>query len=141
MLAKYAEQLGGQLVTGYQLEYYPDHEQMTYLEPQLKDYVGFVMEESDLYLETLTPNTHPWGFHYWNPEVLAAFVTEWDTELTMQENKAKIYKVAHRPKMYYPLDIVDSQTHHNRSRLSKTFGTLDCALLGTKQKLLENLVK
>lgn len=141
LLKKTIELLNGVLVTGFQLEYYPDHEQMTYLEPQLGNYVGFVMEESDQYLEYMCPNQHPWGFHYWNPDILAAFVHEWDTSLTMQENKAHIYKVPHRPKMNYPRDLLLGEKCINRKRLASQFGTLDCALLGTKQSLLEKLVK
>jgi len=141
LLAEHIKNLDGKLVTGSQLEYYPDYEQMTYLEPQLKDYVGFVMEESDYYLETNVPDQHPWAFHYWSPEVLAAFVNEWDTELTMQENKAKIYKVTHRPKIAYPPDFLLPRFAYNRDAISRQFGTIDCALLGTKQSLLEKLVK
>lgn len=141
LLAKYVEQRQGLLITGYQLEYYPDYEQMTYLEPQLGDYIGFVMEETDQYLETLYPDQHPWAFHYWNPDILAAFVNEWDTGLTMQQNKAKIYGVPHRPKISYPLDMVSDAKFYNRRALASQFGTLDCALLGTKESLLEKLVK
>lgn len=141
MLKKIMNDCGGNLVTGYQLEYYPDHEQMTYLEPQLGDYVGFVMEETDYYLETMIPNRHPWAFHYWNPDILSAFVKEWDTTLTMQENKAKIYQVPHRYKLGYPADLLSSQSFGNRKHLSLKFGTLDCALLGTKETLLAKLCK
>jgi hypothetical protein len=141
LLNKTIESVDGVLVTGYQLEYYPDHEQMTYLEPQLGNYVGFVMEETDQYLETMCPNIHPWGFHYWSPDILAAFVNEWDVSMTMQENKANIYKVNHRPKMGYPSDILLKEKFQNRKRLASQFGTLDCALLGTKQSLLKKLVK
>ena len=141
LLSKYMKEEGKALITGYQLEYYPDHEQMTYLEPQLGNYVGFVMEETDQYLEAMCPDRHPWGFHYWSPDILAAFVNEWNVDLTMQENKANIYKVPHRPKMSYPSDIMPGDTYSNRKRLSVQFGTLDCALLGTKQSLLEKLVK
>jgi hypothetical protein len=141
LLKKTMESLNGSLITGYQLEYYPDHEQMTYLEPQLGDYVGFVMEETDQYLETICPDQHPWGFHYWSPDILAAFVNEWDTSMTMQENKANIYKVPHRPKISYPSDILPEDKYINRKRFAFQFGTLDCALLGTKQSLLEKLVK
>jgi hypothetical protein len=83
-----AEEYNANLVTGMQLEYYPDYEQMTYLEPQLGDYQGFVFEESDFYLETLAPNKHPWGFYYWSPDIMASFVNEWNTNLNMQENKS-----------------------------------------------------
>ena len=141
MLATHIKKLNGSLVTGYQLEYYPDHEQMTYLEPQLGNYVGFVMEETDRYLETMCPDQHPWGFHYWSSDILAAFVNEWDTSMTMQENKANIYKVPHRPKIGYPSDILPMEKFKNRKALASEFGTLDCALLGTKQSLLEKLVK
>jgi len=141
LLSKSIKKLDGVLVTGYQLEYYPDYEQMTYLEPQLGNYVGFVMEETDQYLEAICPDQHPWGFHYWSPDVLAAFVNEWDVSMTMQENKANIYKVPQRPKIGYPSDILSKEKFSNRKRIASEFGTLDCALLGTKQSLLEKLVK
>lgn len=141
MLSKLMQDKQGLLVTGYQLEYYPDLDQMTYLEPQLGDYVGFVLEESDNYLETMCPDTHPWGFHYWSPDILAAFVNEWDIAMNMQENKANIYKVQYRPKMGYPRDMLPDIKTYFRKILGEHFGTLDCALLGTKQSLLEKLVK
>lgn len=140
LLKKIMDDCGGNLVTGYQLEYYPDHEQMTYLEPQLGDYVGFVMEETDNYLETMIPNRHPWAFHYWNPDIVAAFVNEWDTSLTMQENKAKIYQVSHRPKRGYP-DMLSMQRNGHRKKIASQFGTVDCGLLGTKETLLASLRK
>jgi hypothetical protein len=139
LLAKTIQEQGGKLITGAQLEYYPDNEQMTYLESQLGDYQGFVMEESDQYLEALLPDQHPWAFHYWNADIMAAFVNEWDTNLTMQENKAKIYQVLARPKMGYPLDLVAAVPH--RPTTARKFGTRDCALMGTKQLLLDKLVK
>jgi hypothetical protein len=140
LLLKYTNDLGGAMVNGYQLEYYPDHEQMTYLEPQLKNYKGFVMQETDYYLETQSTNQHPWAFYYWSPDIMAAFVNEWDTSITMQQNKANIYKVEHRPKINYP-QLVTGTSLGNRFKLLAKFGTLDCALLGTKQSLLEKLVK
>ena len=139
LLAKTIQEQGGKLITGAQLEYYPDNEQMTYLESQLGDYQGFVIEESDQYLEALLPDQHPWAFHYWNADIMAAFVNEWDTNLTMQENKAKIYQVLARPKMGYPLDLVAAVPH--RPTTARKFGTRDCALMGTKQLLLDKLVK
>ena len=122
LLKKIVAEQNGSLVTGYQLEYYPDHEQMTYLEPQLGDYVGFVMQETDQYLEAIVPNQHPWAFHYWSPDILAAFVNEWDTNLTMQENKAKIYKVRHRPKMSYPVDLLADNRYTNRKSFCMHLG-------------------
>lgn len=141
LLHRTVQNLEGNLITGCQLEFYPDYEQMTYLEPQLGSYNGFVLEETDCYIEVLAPQRHPWALHYWSPEVMAAFVNEWNIDLTMQENKAAIYKVAHRPKMPYPMDMLPKSSWSFRRMLSNQFGTLDCALLGTKQQLLEKLVK
>jgi hypothetical protein len=141
MLLATVQNLDGQLLTGAQLEYYPDSEQMTYLEPQLGNYVGFVMEESDLYLETLSPNIHPWAFYYWNPEILAAFINEWDLQATMQQNKSKIYKVPYRKKYLYCDDFIPQSNLILRNTLKANFGTIDCALLGTKQYLLDKIVK
>lgn len=133
---------GGQLITGNQLEYYPDVEQMTYLEPQLGDYVGFVMEESDYYLEVMEPNRHPWAFYYWSPETMAGFVSKWDTSLTMQENKSAIYKTSLRPKFDYPHGFFTEQQGKYRALFSKQkWGTLDCALLGTKEHLLAQILE
>ena len=133
------EKREGAFITGYQLEYYPDHEQMSYLEPQLGDYVGFVLDETDLYLETLSPNQHPWAFYYWSPEIVAAFVNEWDTTMTIQQNKVAIYNTSSRPKISYSKDFFEYAKR--RGQIVDSFGTLDCALLGTKQSLLEKLVK
>lgn len=133
------EDLNGDLVTGSQLEYYPDHEQMTYLEPQLKNYNGFVMEESDYYLEAIEPGRHPWAFFYWSPEVMSSFVNSWDTNLTMQENKAAIYKTSPRPKFGYTANFFTSFQDAARKALTKKWGSKDCALLGDKEHLLNQL--
>lgn len=135
------EELNGNLLTGAQLEYYPDHEQMTYLEPQLKNYNGFVMEESDCYLEMIEPSRHPWAFFYWNPEVMASFVNAWDCNLTMQENKAAIYKTSPRPKFGYTANFFTDFQMAARRALIKKWGTRDCALLGTKEHLLSQLLE
>lgn len=132
------ENRDGVLLVGSQLEYYPDAEQMAYLEPQLLDYQGFVMEESDLYIEAMGRKQYPW-FFYWNPTIMAAFVNEWDTDLTMQENKAKIYGTSLRPKFPYNQNFV--KNGRSRFLLANTFGSQDCGLLGTKQALLKKLVK
>jgi len=141
LLTKFVNQRDGHLVTGYQLEYYPDNEQMTYLEPQLGSYHGFVMEESDLYIDTLDKNRHPYAFHYWSPEILAAFVNQWNPDFTMQQNKSLIYKVAYRPKMGYSTNMLSLTCAGNRALLAKKFGTRDCVLMGTKQTLLDKLLK
>jgi len=141
-LSNLVKQHGGKLVTGYQLEYYPDHEQMTYLEPQLGSYHGFVMEESDLYLETLYPNEHPWALFYWSPETMAGFVSAWNTELTMQENKSAIYKTSLRPKFDYPYDIFTMEQGKYRALFSyQKWGTIDCALMGPREHLLAQLLE
>lgn len=133
------EEVGGNLITGAQLEYYPDHEQMTYLEPQLGNYNGFVMEESDYYLEAIEPNRHPWAFFYWSPEVMSSFVNSWDTGLTMQENKAAIYKTSPRPKFGYTTSFFTGFQDAARKALTKKWGMVDCALLGNKEHLLNQL--
>jgi hypothetical protein len=139
ILIEAVQQKKGKLITGNQLEYYPDNDQMMYLESQLGNYQGFVMEESDQYLEALLPDQHPWAFHYWNADIMAAFVNQWDTNLSMQENKSAIYGTPLRPKISYPPNFLNNSPH--RVSIANTFGTLDCALLGTKQSLLQKLVK
>jgi hypothetical protein len=134
------QQLNGHIVSGFQLEYYPDHEQMEYLRPVLGNYNGFVMEEADLYVETLVPNQHPWAFYYWNAEIMASFVSEWDTTLTMQENKAKIYGTVHRPKFVYHRDVFEPNIKKIRDQCKQHWGTRDCALLGSKEQLLAQLL-
>lgn len=141
-LTNLVKELGGKLITGYQLEYYPDHEQMTYLEPQLGSYNGFVMEESDYYLETLEPNQHPWAFYYWSPEVMAGFVSLWDTRLTMQENKSAIYQTSPRPKFPYPKGFFTDEQFKYRCLFSQQkWGTIDCALMNSKEVLLAQLLE
>lgn len=141
-LHQYVNELGGKLVTGYQIEYYPDQEQMTYLEPQLGDYRGFVLEESDLYIETLAPNQHPWAFYYWSPEVMSSFVNAWDTNLNMCDNKARIYKTSPRPKFLYPANFFPGKQWIIRKTLSENnWGTIDCALLGDRKSLLDQLLE
>ena len=141
-LSNLIKERGGKLVTGNQLEYYPDHEQMTYLEPQLGDYNGFVMEESDYYLETMEPDRHPWAFYYWSPEVMAGFVSSWDINLTMQENKSAIYQTSPRPKFDYPFDFFTEKQGKYRALFSKQkWGTIDCALMGSKEVLLAQILE
>lgn len=131
----------GHLVTGAQLEYYPDCEQMSYLEPQLGSYQGFVFEEADFYSEVLRPNRHPWAFFYWTPEIMASFVSAWDESLTMQHNKAQIYGTCPRPKYNYPHDIITDNHKLIRNTLAQQkWGTRDCALLGNKKQLLHKLL-
>ena len=130
----------GHIVTGMQLEYYPDQDQMTYLEPQLGNYQGFVMQESDGYMDLLAPNQHPWAFFYWSPKLLASFVNSWNLDLNMQENKAEIYDVSPRPKMLYPADFYPEKITKMHHGLASKWGTRDCALLGTKQELLKKLI-
>lgn len=139
ILSDVISQTDGVLLTGSQLEYYPDQEQMTYLETQLHDYQGFVMEESDLYLSALGTERHP-CFFYWSADIMAAFVYEWNTDLTMQENKAAIYGTSLRPKFSYNKKQFLTN-YENRITLATSFGSRDCALLGTKQSLLQKLVK
>lgn len=141
-LKKIVEELGGNLLSGFQIEYYPDCEQMTYLEPQLGDYNGFVFEESDYYIETLGGTQHPWAFFYWSPEVLAGFVNSWDPNKTMTENKSSIYKTAHRPKFVYPDNFFPGQQIIARKAIANSkWGSIDCALLGSKEHLLSRLLE
>lgn len=139
-LHRYVNQREGKLISGYQLEYYPDHEQMTYLEPQLANYRGFVLEESDLYIETLAPDQHPWAFYYWSPEVMASFVHAWNTDLNMCDNKAAIYKTSPRPKFVYPENFFPERQIKIRTLLAEQkWGTVDCARLGDRESLLDQL--
>jgi hypothetical protein len=131
----------GKLVSGYQIEYYPDHEQMNYLKPQLGDYRGFVLEESDLYIETLEPDQHPWAFYYWSPEVMASFVHAWDTNFNMCDNKSRIYNTGPRPKFVYPENFFPAKQITFRNLLTEQkWGTIDCALLGDRETLLDRLL-
>ena len=141
-LKSFVEDRGGKLLSGFQLEYYPDHEQMTYLEPQLTSYNGFLVEESDLYLETLGTNQHPWAFFYWSPEVIAGFAHEWDVNKTMTENKSLIYKTSYRPKFSYPANLFPGRQGSTRKTIADSkWGTIDCALLGTREQLLSQLLE
>jgi hypothetical protein len=141
-LKKFVDEHKGKLLSGFQIEYYPDHEQMTYLEPQLTCYNGFVLEESDLYIETLGTNQHPWAFFYWSPEIVAGFVHEWNVNKTMTENKSLIYKTSPRPKFWYPFNLFPGDQQSIRKAIAAgKWGTLDCALLGTKEQLLSQLLE
>ena len=138
---RWVKQRGGQFVSGYQIEYYPDHEQMTYLEPQLGNYRGFVIQESDCYLEAIAPEQHPWAFYYWTPEIMASFVNAWDTNLNMCDNKARIYGTTPRPKFLFPNGLWPGQQWIIRRALAdNNFGTRDCVLLGDRRELLDRLV-
>jgi hypothetical protein len=140
--AEYTTKLGGKLLTGHQLEYYPDHEQMIYLEPELKDYDGFTLTESDVYIECNEPNTHPWAFFYWSPSIMASFVNAWDTNLTIQENKEKIYNVPIRPKYHFNDfgSFIHGSKTHQIIKICSKIGTTEVFKLGDKQQLLNNLI-
>jgi len=141
-LKNFVECRGGKLISGYQIEYYPDFEQMTYLKQQLTSYNGFVVQESDLYIETLGANQHPWAFFYWSPEIVAGFVHKWDINKTITENKSLIYKTNHRPKFGYPPDLFSKQQGLARQVIANSkWGKIDCALLGTKEQLLSQLLE
>lgn len=139
-LKSFVEARGGKLLSGFQMEYYPDQEQMTYLEPQLKDYHGFVIEESDIYIESLAPDQHPWAFYYWSPEIMVAFAHEWDISLTMTQNKSKIYKTNPRPKFSHAMDMLPLVQMKIRTRLGNSWGTQDCAVMGSRQDLISRLL-
>jgi hypothetical protein len=141
-LKKFVDSREGKLISGFQIEYYPDHEQMNYLEPQLASYNGFVLEESDLYIETLGKNQHPWAFFYWSPEIVAGFVHGWNVNKTMTENKSLIYKTSHRPKFSYPRNLFPGDQGAIRQAIADSkWGTIDCALLGTREQLLSQLLE
>lgn len=137
----YARANKAHIVTGNQLEYYPDADQMEYLRPQLGDYKGFVMEESDNYMEALSPDVHPWGFYYWNPDIMASFAAAWNTDLYMQENKEAIYNTPFRPKFSFPKGYYSDKVLQIRDAARKKFGTIDCALMGSKEDLIATLTK
>jgi len=140
-LHKFVSERGGKFISGYQIEYYPDHEQMTYLEPQLGNYRGFVIQESDCYLEAIAPDQHPWAFFYWSPEIVASFVNAWNTNQNMCDNKARIYNIAPRPKFVYPNGFFPGkQWVIRRAIADNNFGSRDCVLLGDKKELLDRLV-
>ena len=100
------------------------------------------MQESDFYLETLESNQHPWAFFYWNPEIIASFVHSWNVNLTMQENKSVIYQISPRPKFLRQHGLVTPLQILVRDILANgKWGTRDCALLGTKEQLLSQLLE
>lgn len=140
-IAQWLEHNQGHLVTGHQLEYYPDWEQMNYLSDQLGGYRGFVMQESDMYIETLLPEQHPWAFFYWNAEVMASLVHSWDVNATMCDNKARIYGLPPRPKFMYP-NIFPGQQYTVRKLLAaQKWGSIDVAKLGDQDQLLSRLTQ
>jgi hypothetical protein len=84
---EYVTGLGGKLLTGAQLGYFPDEQKSPAVRKDLKDYSGFTIAEMDMYIECGEPDTHPWAFYYWSPTIMASLVNAWDTSLNMQENK------------------------------------------------------
>ncbi len=100
------------------------------------------MQESDFYIELLGTDQHPWAFFYWSPEIVAAFVHQWDTSKTMTENKAIIYNSMPRPKFEYPKDLLSGNQKLIRKKLAlEKWGSIDCALLGSKEQLLAQLLE
>lgn len=137
-IAEYVDSQNGHLLTGNQLEYYPDHEQMAYLDSQLDGYQGFIFQETDMYIDTVWANKHPFGFFYWTPDIMASFINAWDESLTIQENKAQIYKVNIRPKLLPRVNA--GPQHQHLSKIVHKFGTTDVYRLGNKHELLDKLV-
>jgi len=138
-IAEYVSSLGGHLVTGNQLEYFPDQEQLSGYDSELGDYQGFIFSECDAYIETVFPDQHPWAFYYWNPDIVASFVDCYDPSITLQENKSKIYNVAIRPKCHFP-GIINCINNKFLLNSRKYFGTSDLVCLGNKNELLNKLV-
>lgn len=130
------ERLGGNLVTGMQLEYFPDA-QFGKLEKIPAGYKGFVANESDFYFEADNPDRHPWAFYYWSPEMMAATVAYWNTTTTMTETKAELYGTPYRPKLFngeFIRRLPPEMYCRNK------YGTIDCVLLGDKEELLAKLL-
>lgn len=138
-IAEYVNSVGGHLVTGNQLEYYPDQEQLSGYTNELGNYQGFIFSESDTYVESAFPNQHPWSFYYWNPDIMASFVNSYNPALTLQENKSKIYNVAIRPKCHFP-GVINCVSNKFLLESRKYFGTTDLVCLGNKNELLNKLV-
>lgn len=132
------EKLGGNLVTGMQMEYHPD-EQFVGTEGIDKNYQGFLINESDPYFEIISPNRHPWAFFYWSPDIMASTAYHWDTSLDLTNAKAKLYNTVIRPKNPNKVFLENVPRIFKRAR--NYFGTIDCALLGNKQELLAKLLK
>jgi hypothetical protein len=128
----------GNLVTGMQVEHHPDV-QFIGKEGIPTEYKGFLINESDAYFETDTPNRQPWAFFYWSPEIMASTIHHWDTSLDMTRAKEKLYNIEHRPKMNNPEFVQNIPKSLFKSRY--TIGTIDCALLGNKIDLLNTLLE
>jgi hypothetical protein len=137
-LLKIIEDLGGLLVSGMQVEYYPD-EQFGVGEGIPENYQGFLINESDFYYEVISPNRHPWAFFYWSPDMLASTIYNWDTKLCMTDSKANLYQTLWRPKI--PAKEFMRQMPMALRKSGSYFGTIDCALLGDKEEILSKLVK
>ena len=101
IIADKVEELGGVMVTGAAPSYHPDPKLgIDKAEQGFADsFRGFMFDESDFYIELVNPGKHPWSFFYWSPEMLASFVSAWDTTQTGEENKARIYGTIPRPKL------------------------------------------
>mgnify|MGYP003334227353 CR=1 FL=1 len=124
---EYAESQGGVLVTGAGFpEYFPDENLeylgngafiMTYTErgeyvvrPQtFRDHKlvdenrepldhGYVWHEPDI-INGFICQGHPWNFLSWTPEIVLSYICERDYTLTSADDKARIMKCLHRPKV------------------------------------------
>jgi hypothetical protein len=135
-VSREVERLGGNLLTGNQLEFCPD-EQFTRLDGIPENYRGFILSECDFYLETDKQDRHPWGFYYWSPEMMAATVKYWPTDVPMTEAKAALYGTPYRPKIFNNEFIRNIPTY---MWTRKRYGTIDGALLGDKEELLAKLI-
>jgi asparagine synthetase B (glutamine-hydrolysing) len=133
------EKRGGKMISGMQVEYHPD-EQFNGTEGIPTEYKGFVINESDAYQETISPNKHPWAFFYWSPEILASTIYNWDTTLSMARAKEKLYGTEYRPKMINTDFLVKAAFSMNKKIPRDAFGTIDCALMGDTDEFLSKLV-
>lgn len=99
IVGDYVKQKGGRLVTGAMPAYWPDPKLQLGRNINNTQFSGFYIDEDDFYIEALRPNYHPWAFAYWSPSMLASIINEWDTTISVEDNKWKLFNQWPRPKL------------------------------------------
>lgn len=139
LIMQAVEKLGGNFILGSQVEFHPDESFIGTKSGIPENYKGFIINESDAYMEILSPGRHPGAFFYWNPDIIASTISNWDTSMQMPEAKAKLYKTLLRPK-FVDWGFVVQNSKIDWTMTSDIFGNIDCALLGNKEESLKLLV-
>ena len=148
----YVIEQGGNLVTGGGfIEYYPD-ENLEYMHTRYTDSAvhnadgteraGYIFHEPDV-LQAIRYPSMPSNFLSWTPEIVLSYIYHRDMNIDSAANKARIMNCLPRPKnigaasCFFRMHPVVKKWVSIRNNI----GTSECAYLGTREELIDLLIK